>query len=167
MRRRTLTPGEVSGEPSWPSTQSAFEGLGLVSLAPAIALYIHFPWCTRKCPYCDFNSHAVSGEIPETAYIQQLLLDLDQDLLLLDDTPTVTSIFLGGGTPSLFQPAAISTLLTGIQQRLKLDPEAEITLEANPGATDYAKFSGYVQAGVNRLSMGVQSFNDIQRALLR
>ena len=130
--------------------------------SPTIALYIHFPWCTRKCPYCDFNSHAVSGEIPETPYIQQLLQDLDQDLVLLDDNPTVTSIFLGGGTPSLFQPAAISALLTGIRQRLTLDPLVEITLEANPGTTDYAKFSGYVQAGVNRLSMGVQSFNDIQ-----
>jgi len=133
-----------------------------VSTDATIALYVHFPWCTRKCPYCDFNSHAVTNGIPESAYIQQLLMDLDQDLSLLDDPPCVTSIFFGGGTPSLFQPEAISNLLAGVKQRVALDPLAEITLEANPGTTDYAKFAGYVQAGVNRLSMGVQSLNDVQ-----
>ena len=125
-----------------------------MSTDATIALYVHFPWCTRKCPYCDFNSHAVTNGIPESAYIQQLLMDLDQDLSLLDDPPCVTSIFFGGGTPSLFQPEAISNLLAGVKQRVALDPLAEITLEANPGTTDYAKFAGYVQAGVNRLSMG-------------
>ena len=133
-----------------------------MSTDATIALYVHFPWCTRKCPYCDFNSHAVTNGIPESAYIQQLLMDLDQDLSLLDDPPCVTSIFFGGGTPSLFQPEAISNLLAGVKQRVALDPLAEITLEANPGTTDYAKFAGYVQAGVNRLSMGVQSLNDVQ-----
>ncbi len=133
-----------------------------MSTDATIALYVHFPWCTRKCPYCDFNSHAVTNGIPESAYIQQLLMDLDQDLSLLDDPPCVTSIFFGGGTPSLFQPEAISNLLAGVKQRVALDPLAEITLEANPGTTDYAKFAGYVQAGVNRLSMGVQSLKDVQ-----
>lgn len=133
-----------------------------MSTDATIALYVHFPWCTRKCPYCDFNSHAVTNGIPESAYIQQLLLDLDQDLSLLEDPPCITSIFFGGGTPSLFQPEAISNLLAGVKQRVALDPLAEITLEANPGTTDYAKFAGYVQAGVNRLSMGVQSLNDVQ-----
>ncbi|MDP4598334.1 MAG: radical SAM family heme chaperone HemW [Pseudomonadales bacterium] len=127
-----------------------------------IALYIHFPWCTRKCPYCDFNSHAVTAGIPEQAYIQMLLRDLDSDLAQLDVEPRLTSIFMGGGTPSLFQPAAIAALMTGIKQRMDLPSSIEITMEANPGTTDYAKFQGYVEAGVNRLSIGVQSFNDQQ-----
>jgi putative oxygen-independent coproporphyrinogen III oxidase len=127
-----------------------------------IALYIHFPWCTRKCPYCDFNSHAVTEAIPEQAYIEMLLRDLESDLAQLDVAPRLTSIFMGGGTPSLFQPAAIETLMTGIKQRMDLDPAIEITMEANPGTTDYGKFAGYVEAGVNRLSIGVQSFNDQQ-----
>jgi putative oxygen-independent coproporphyrinogen III oxidase len=131
-----------------------------------LGLYVHFPWCTRKCPYCDFNSHAVTGELPEDAYVAQLLRDLDDDLTLLDSPPPLTSIFLGGGTPSLFTAESMDTLLTGIQQRLSFDPAIEITLEANPGTTDYEKFSGYVDVGINRLSIGVQSFNNQQLTAL-
>ena len=131
-----------------------------------LGLYVHFPWCVRKCPYCDFNSHAVTGELPETAYVAQLLRDLDDDLMLFDDTPALTSIFLGGGTPSLFTAEAMHILLSGIKQRLPFNPSIEITLEANPGTTDYGKFSGYVDVGINRLSIGVQSFNDKQLTAL-
>ena len=131
-----------------------------------LGLYVHFPWCARKCPYCDFNSHAVTGELPEAAYVTQLLRDLDDDLKLLDEQPPLTSIFLGGGTPSLFTAEAMNTLLVGVAQRLPFDPSIEITLEANPGTTDYEKFSGYVDVGINRLSIGVQSFNDEQLAAL-
>jgi oxygen-independent coproporphyrinogen-3 oxidase len=127
-----------------------------------LGLYVHFPWCVRKCPYCDFNSHAVTGALPEADYVAQLLRDLDEDLLLLDGAPPLTSIFLGGGTPSLFTAEAMKTLLIGIEQRLPFGPAIEITLEANPGTTDYEKFSGYVDVGINRLSIGVQSFNDQQ-----
>jgi putative oxygen-independent coproporphyrinogen III oxidase len=131
-----------------------------------LGLYVHFPWCIRKCPYCDFNSHAVTGELPEDAYVAQLLRDLDDDLALLDSPPPLTSMFLGGGTPSLFTAKSMDTLLTGIQQRLPFDPAIEITLEANPGTTDYEKFSGYVDVGINRLSIGVQSFNNQQLTAL-
>jgi oxygen-independent coproporphyrinogen-3 oxidase len=131
-----------------------------------LGLYVHFPWCVRKCPYCDFNAHAVTGDLPETAYVAQLLRDLDEDLTLLDNAPPLTSIFLGGGTPSLFTAEAMNTLLVGIERRLPFDPSIEITLEANPGTTDYEKFSGYVDVGINRLSVGVQSFNNKQLAAL-
>jgi len=128
---------------------------------PPLSLYIHFPWCVRKCPYCDFNSHAVRGEIPEAQYIDALLADLEQDLPRVWGRP-VRSLFLGGGTPSLFSPEAIERLLAGVRARLVLVPDAEITLEANPGTVETERFRGYRAAGVNRLSIGIQSFQPEQ-----
>jgi len=125
---------------------------------PPLALYVHLPWCVRKCPYCDFNSHA-AGEIPEAAYVDALLRDLEQELPAVWGRP-VTSVFLGGGTPSLFSGEAIDRLLSGIRARLPLSPEAEITLEANPGTVEAGRFADYRAAGVNRLSLGVQSLDD-------
>ena len=128
---------------------------------PPLSLYVHFPWCVRKCPYCDFNSHAVRGEVPEARYIDALLADLEADLPRVWGRP-VRSIFLGGGTPSLFSPEAIEQLLAGIRARVTLAPEAEITLEANPGTVETERFRGYRAAGVNRLSIGIQSFDPEQ-----
>ena len=131
------------------------------SALPPLALYIHFPWCVRKCPYCDFNSHAVRGDIPEEQYIDALLTDLEQDLPRVWGRP-VRSVFLGGGTPSLFSPEAIERLLAGVRARVTLVPEAEVTLEANPGTVEIERFRGYHAAGVNRLSIGIQSFQPEQ-----
>jgi len=134
---------------------------------PPLSLYIHFPWCVRKCPYCDFNSHALKTELPEHAYVDALLADLEQELPDVWGR-TVQTVFMGGGTPSLFSAAAIDRLLSGVRARVPLSPDAEITLEANPGTLEQGKFAGYRAAGVNRLSIGVQSFNDEQlRALGR
>ena len=128
---------------------------------PPLSLYIHFPWCVRKCPYCDFNSHAVHGDIPEDQYVDALLADLETDLPRVWGRP-VRSIFLGGGTPSLFSPEAIERLLAGVRARVVLVPEAEVTLEANPGTVETGRFRGYHAAGVNRLSIGIQSFQPEQ-----
>jgi len=122
-----------------------------------LSLYIHFPWCMRKCPYCDFNSHQID-EIPEQPYIEALLLDLEQDLPLVWGR-RVNSVFIGGGTPSLMSGAGVDSLLAGLRARLSLAANAEITLEANPGTVEQARFRDYRNAGVNRLSLGVQSFN--------
>jgi putative oxygen-independent coproporphyrinogen III oxidase len=132
---------------------------------PPLALYVHLPWCVKKCPYCDFNSHAVKGELPLEEYTQALLRDLEQDLPLVWGR-TVHSIFFGGGTPSLFQAEQIRTLINGFRSMLRVSPEAEITLEANPGTLEYDSFSAYGEAGVNRISLGVQSFNDDSLARL-
>lgn len=128
---------------------------------PPLSLYIHFPWCIRKCPYCDFNSHALRDELPETAYINALLEDLDQQLPKVLGRPII-SIFMGGGTPSLFSPIAINYLINEIKKRLDFSSEIEITLEANPGTVEYQRFQGYRAAGINRLSIGVQSFQSHQ-----
>jgi len=128
-----------------------------------VGLYVHLPWCVRKCPYCDFNSHALkAGALPEEEYVTALLADLDQDVGqdLAKLTPRVSSIFLGGGTPSLFSPSSIAALLEGINDRLALSADAEITLEANPGTVEQSRFDGFRAAGVNRLSLGIQSFDD-------
>ena len=125
---------------------------------PPLSLYIHTPWCVRKCPYCDFNSHE-RGEIPETAYLQALLTDLEQDLPLIGDRP-VETVFIGGGTPSLMSADFYRQLFQGIRQRLPLQADAEITLEANPGTLEAGRFEGFRDAGINRLSIGVQSFNN-------
>jgi oxygen-independent coproporphyrinogen-3 oxidase len=127
------------------------------TITPPLSLYIHIPWCVRKCPYCDFNSHEARSGIPEAQYVQALLTDLEQNLPDAWGRP-VDSIFIGGGTPSLFTPDAIDTLLSGIRARLPLQPQAEITLEANPGTVDREHFQGFREAGINRLSIGVQSF---------
>jgi oxygen-independent coproporphyrinogen-3 oxidase len=127
---------------------------------PTLSLYIHFPWCIRKCPYCDFNSHAVKAGIPEQAYIEALLNDLRKDLRQLPDRSTIQTIFMGGGTPSLFSPQALEQLFVGIRGLVDLAADCEITLEANPGTFEAAKFRAFRQLGINRLSIGVQSFND-------
>lgn len=127
---------------------------------PPLSLYIHFPWCIQKCPYCDFNSHAVKAGIPEMQYVEALLADLQADLSLLHTPRDINSIFMGGGTPSLFSPEALQALLAGVEKLLKLDPDCEITLEANPGTFESAKFKAFRELGINRLSIGIQSFND-------
>jgi putative oxygen-independent coproporphyrinogen III oxidase len=128
-------------------------------IAPPLSLYIHIPWCVEKCPYCDFNSHALKHAIPEQDYIAQLLLDLDSDIerFGLHNRP-LHSIFIGGGTPSLFSAPAIEQLLTAVLQRFEHKADIEITLEANPGTVEAEKFIGFFNGGVSRLSIGVQSF---------
>jgi oxygen-independent coproporphyrinogen-3 oxidase len=126
---------------------------------PPLSLYIHLPWCVRKCPYCDFNSHAVREELPEDAYVDALISDLEQDLPRVWGRH-VHTIFMGGGTPSLFSPAVIDRLLSAVRARLFVAPDAEVTLEANPGTVEVERFRGYRQAGVNRLSIGIQSFDE-------
>lgn len=131
---------------------------GQLQAPPPLAVYVHLPWCVRKCPYCDFNSHAQRGEIPEQRYLQALTRDLEQSLPQVWGRE-VSSIFIGGGTPSLFSGAAIDQLLITLRTLLRVSPLAEITLEANPGTFEAARFKAYRDAGVNRLSLGVQSFN--------
>lgn len=126
---------------------------------PPLTLYIHVPWCTRKCPYCDFNSHEPRGEIPESEYIAALVSDLEHELPQVWGRQ-VETIFIGGGTPSLLQPESVDRLLSDIRARLPLRPQAEITLEANPGTVDRTKLAELKAAGINRLSMGVQSLDD-------
>jgi oxygen-independent coproporphyrinogen-3 oxidase len=125
-----------------------------------LALYLHIPWCVQKCPYCDFNSHTLRTVVPETAYVAALLADLDFELATAPEPRPVQSIFFGGGTPSVFSAPAIAAILDGVRARLTLAAGCEITLEANPGTVEAARFAGYRAAGVNRLSMGVQSLND-------
>ncbi len=128
---------------------------------PPLSLYVHLPWCLKKCPYCDFNSHEVAATgMPEQAYLDALVADLDAALALVWGR-TVHSIFIGGGTPSLFSPEAIDRLLADIRARLRLSPACEITLEANPGTFERDRFRAFRSAGVTRLSVGVQSFNDV------
>lgn len=145
---RTLRPC-VSARPRWWLMEAQL---------PPLSLYIHIPWCVRKCPYCDFNSHEVKGSLDEPGYIKALLADLSQDLREI--TPrSLKSIFIGGGTPSLFAPDTIARLLAGVQQRIDCPQGIEVSMEANPGALETGNFSGYRDAGVNRLSIGVQSFD--------
>jgi len=134
---------------------------GTLQLAalPPLSLYVHLPWCLKKCPYCDFNSHEAPGALPEQAYLDALVADLEGALPLIWGR-TVHSIFIGGGTPSLFSPQAIDRLLGDIRARLKLTADCEITLEANPGTFEKDRFKAFRSAGVSRLSIGVQSFDD-------
>jgi oxygen-independent coproporphyrinogen-3 oxidase len=125
--------------------------------APPLALYLHFPWCVSKCPYCDFNSHALHGELPQQAYLDALLADVKAQVGQVGSR-SVSSLFLGGGTPSLFSPDAIGRLLEGLRERLAIDPAAEITLEANPGTIERGRFQDYRAAGITRVSVGAQSF---------
>jgi len=126
---------------------------------PPLSLYVHLPWCVRKCPYCDFNSHAVKNTVPEAAYVDAVLRDLEHDLPRIWGR-RVMSVFIGGGTPSLFSPEALDQLLSGLRARLSIHADAEITLEANPGTAEQEKFCEYRALGINRLSIGVQSFHD-------
>ncbi len=133
-----------------------------VTTTASLALYVHLPWCVRKCPYCDFNSHRAPVELPVADTVRALLADLDLDLA---DYPSlrqrrIDSVFFGGGTPSLFPPAAIADILAGANARLAFADDVEVTLEANPGTTERGLFTGYRRAGVNRISLGVQSFDD-------
>ncbi|HTV87331.1 MAG TPA: radical SAM family heme chaperone HemW [Dyella sp.] len=131
--------------------------------APPLALYVHMPWCVKKCPYCDFNSHGLRGEPPYGTYVETLLADLDADRTdfgaALHDRPIV-SVFFGGGTPSLFAPELIARFLDGARARLPFMDDCEITLETNPGTIEHGRFDGYLAAGVNRISLGIQSFDD-------
>jgi len=148
--------------PIIPINEQSSSGNGTISglkNPPPLALYIHIPWCVRKCPYCDFNSHESKQEIPEAAYVDALIADLEQA------TPNIwgrkiRSVFFGGGTPSLFSATAIDKILSQVRMLTPLEYEAEITLEANPGTVDAAHFAGYREAGVNRLSLGIQSFDN-------
>lgn len=132
---------------------------------PPLSLYVHFPWCVQKCPYCDFNSHKLENSLPEVLYIDALLNDLDQDLKMVTGRE-IKTIFLGGGTPSLLSPGAIKRLLNEIRTRVSVLQGAEISLEANPGTISFEKLEGYLDAGVNRLSIGAQSFETEKLNLL-
>src|SRR5712692_7119122 len=147
--------------------QIAVERPGTIRLAvlPPLALYVHIPWCVRKCPYCDFNSHERGGALPEREYVEKLFFDLE-GLLPSVWGRRLVSVFIGGGTPSLFSPESIDALLSGVRARLPLEPQAEISLEANPGTVEAARFRGFREAGVNRISVGVQSFDDRMLAAL-
>ncbi|CAN5682042.1 radical SAM family heme chaperone HemW [soil metagenome] len=132
---------------------------------PPLSLYVHLPWCVRKCPYCDFNSHEARGPLPFAAYVEALLADLDNDLPLVRGR-SIHSVFFGGGTPSLFPADAVDAFLQGASARLDFAPGLEITLETNPGTTEHGRFQDYGRAGVNRLSFGIQSFDDAVLARL-
>ncbi|WP_455200686.1 radical SAM family heme chaperone HemW, partial [Kaarinaea lacus] len=131
-----------------------------LSTAPPLSLYIHTPWCVQKCPYCDFNSHAIKDSgVPEEQYLQALLRDLEQDLQLIWGR-RIQSVFIGGGTPSVLSPEFYDRLFSELRARVMLSANAEISMEANPGTIDYEKFKGFRETGINRLSIGVQSFDD-------
>jgi len=130
-------------------------------LEAPLSLYIHIPWCIKKCPYCDFNSHEARTAVPEDEYIEALIIDLNRQAELVSKRQII-SIFIGGGTPSLFSASGIKRLLQAVQERLTLAPTVEITIEANPGTLDQQNFAGFRNAGINRISIGVQSFNDTQ-----
>jgi putative oxygen-independent coproporphyrinogen III oxidase len=127
--------------------------------APPLSLYVHMPWCVRKCPYCDFNSHVAPDDLPQAQYVDALLDDLRSDLAAVQGR-SLGSIFFGGGTPSLFSPQQIGRLLDGVRTEIDFDADIEITLEANPGTIEHGRFSGYRAAGINRVSLGAQTFND-------
>jgi len=126
---------------------------------PPLSLYIHFPWCVQKCPYCDFNSHELKTSLDEKNYINALISDLEQELPLFWGR-SISSIFMGGGTPSLFSPESIDTLISALRARLTFSPDIEISMEANPGTVELGKFTEFSHAGINRLSIGIQSFSD-------
>ncbi|SMB22857.1 putative oxidoreductase [Sterolibacterium denitrificans] len=170
MKRRTLIPiaaataaSAVSTAPT-ASTTSATTSGGLTTLPP-LSLYIHYPWCVRKCPYCDFNSHEARSGIPEAAYLAALIRDLESALPQIWGRHIV-SVFIGGGTPSLLSAQAVDALLAALRARLPLLADAEITLEANPGTVEADKFAAFRATGINRLSLGIQSFDDRHLAAL-
>ena len=153
MNERRVIP-LVSAQPR--ATSTTIE----LAAPPPLSLYVHYPWCVRKCPYCDFNSHAVRDEgIPEEAYVEALVADLEAALPQIWGR-RINTVFIGGGTPSLMSPAGLDRLLTAVRTLTMLAPAAEITLEANPGTVEAARFKGFREAGVTRVSLGIQSFND-------
>jgi oxygen-independent coproporphyrinogen-3 oxidase len=137
----------------------ATPGQTILTSLPPLALYVHVPWCVRKCPYCDFNSHAAPDTLPEARYLEALAADLDQSLPLVWGRKVV-SVFIGGGTPSMLSAETVDVMLAMIRSRLPLLPDAEITLEANPGTVEAGRFQAYAGSGVNRISLGIQSFDD-------
>jgi oxygen-independent coproporphyrinogen-3 oxidase len=140
-------------------SDAAGAGLSVLTSLPPLSLYVHVPWCVRKCPYCDFNSHEAGGEIPEEQYLEALRADLEQALPSIWGRQVV-SIFIGGGTPSLLSAAAVDQMLAMFRAYLNLWPQAEITMEANPGTVEAARFREYARSGINRFSLGIQSFSD-------
>jgi len=142
-----------------PQAQIQLPGSVRFAALPPLALYAHLPWCVRKCPYCDFNSHEKRDALPEREYVDALIADLEGMLPAVWGR-RVMSVFIGGGTPSLFAPESIDRLLAAVRARVQLEPGAEVTLEANPGTAEAGRFRGYRAAGVNRLSLGIQSFDD-------
>jgi oxygen-independent coproporphyrinogen-3 oxidase len=142
-----------------PVAQHLRPGTLALGALPPLSVYVHLPWCIAKCPYCDFNSHQTPAELPERRYLEALVADLEASLPLVWGR-RVHSVFIGGGTPSLFSPEGIERLISGIRARLPLDPGLEITLEANPGTFERERFRAFRDAGVTRLSVGVQSFDD-------
>ncbi len=154
----------MSPSPAGAAPLADFTRVRLAELPP-LSLYAHIPWCLRKCPYCDFNSHERRGELPEDEYVAALVADLEASLPAVWGR-RLRTIFIGGGTPSLFSAQAIDRLVTAVRTRLAVDPDAEITLEANPGTFEAARFRGYRAAGITRLSVGVQSFDDAKLAAI-
>ena len=153
--------GQAPGEPRSPATaalQYLQPGALNLSALPPLSLYIHWPWCVRKCPYCDFNSHEAKGEVPEQDYLDAVRLDLEQSLPLIWGRK-IHTVFIGGGTPSLMSAQALDQLLAMVRTLLPLELDAEITMEANPGTFESERFKAYRSSGVNRLSIGIQSFN--------
>ena len=153
---RTVIP--IAAAPTLAATSTVVTASGLQT-PPPLSLYIHWPWCVKKCPYCDFNSHEARGEIPEADYINAVIADLESALPQIWGR-RIGTVFIGGGTPSLISGAGMDALLSGIRTRLTLQPEAEITMEANPGTVEVAKFAAFRDAGVNRVSLGIQSFDE-------
>ncbi len=153
--------GPATGEPRSPASAALrYLQPGALNLAalPPLSLYVHWPWCVRKCPYCDFNSHEAKGELPEQEYLDALRLDLEQSLPLIWGRK-IHTVFIGGGTPSLMSAAGLDRLLSDLRTLLPLELDAEITMEANPGTFEAGKFRAFRDSGVNRLSIGIQSFN--------
>jgi oxygen-independent coproporphyrinogen-3 oxidase len=149
----TGVPGSIAAIPADAIARPHFAAL------PPLSLYVHVPWCVRKCPYCDFNSHAAPDALPEDEYVEALIADLESALPSIWGRK-VGTVFIGGGTPSLFSAVAVDRLMSAVRARIPLSPDAEVTLEANPGTFEREKFAGYFAAGVNRLSLGIQSFDD-------
>ncbi|WP_137171701.1 radical SAM family heme chaperone HemW [Massilia sp. HP4] len=153
--------GQASSEPRSPATaalQYLQPGALNLTALPPLSLYVHWPWCVRKCPYCDFNSHEAKGELPEKDYLDALRLDLEQSLPLIWGRK-IHTVFIGGGTPSLMSAAGLDRLMSDLRTLLPLDLDAEITMEANPGTFEAERFKSYRESGINRLSIGIQSFN--------
>jgi putative oxygen-independent coproporphyrinogen III oxidase len=153
--------GQAPSEPRSPATaalQYLQPGALNLTALPPLSLYVHWPWCVRKCPYCDFNSHEAKGELPEQAYLDALRLDLEQSLPLIWGRK-IHTVFIGGGTPSLMSAAGLDRLMSDLRTLLPLELDAEITMEANPGTFEAERFKSYRESGINRLSIGIQSFN--------
>lgn len=154
-------PQPLAGEPRSPATaalQYLQPGALNLTALPPLSLYVHWPWCVRKCPYCDFNSHEGKGELPEKDYLDALRLDLEQSLPLIWGRK-IHTVFIGGGTPSLMSAAGLDRLMSDLRTLLPLELDAEITMEANPGTFEAERFKSYRESGINRLSIGIQSFN--------